>query len=322
MPTASPTKRPHQRRLEHQHQQQTEDRGTMTATAGLEGSDLSSCARVVSWLGVSAVDGGLLSDAVSGVSMSDYRLQQELYKTVTVQLNNSSEITLPAIAALETKSKATSLTSSCAISGAVNRYKRSNSSVNSKDAQKKKARKRENNTDDTSNMSEDVEDEDENDEDKNDEDADEGFGEGGKRGVNGKRGGGLKKEGGTAARCGAGSSRGRKKRRANGWSRPKHGGQSASSIAMATTSDDDDNTCVMCLHTYRRNEEWIKCNVCARWMHRHCGRVSNDDWCRYVTDGRRPFTCPRCYSDTSVSAGVRLPFIALTGKGLLQLCTL
>lgn len=297
----------------------------MTAAAGLEGSDLSSCARVVSWLGVSAVDSGLPSGAqfganVSGMSMSDYRLQQELHKTVTVQLNDCSEITLPAITALETKSKATSLTSSFAISGAVSRYKRSNSSMNSKDAQKK-ARKRENNTDDTSNMSEDVEDEDENDEDKNDEDAGEGFGEGGKKGVNGRKGVGLKKGGGAAARCGAGSSRGRKKRRANGWSRPKHGGQSASSIAIATTSDDDDNTCVMCLRTYRRNEEWIKCNVCARWMHRHCGRVSNDDWCRYVTDGRRPFTCPRCYSDMSVSAGVRLPFIALTGKGLLQLCT-
>ncbi len=146
-----------------------------------------------------------------------------------------------------------------------------------------------------------------------DDDDDEGFGDG--LGVKRKADTPLllQKRAEGVARARGGGRRGKRRRLSNGWSRSKSKGQQGGQECQRTSRGNDDNTCVMCLRIYRCNEEWIKCNACTRWMHRHCGGVDNEDWHGYVINGRRPFTCPRCRSDDTPT-GLRLPFDAVTGK--------
>ncbi|GMH04410.1 hypothetical protein Nepgr_006249 [Nepenthes gracilis] len=56
------------------------------------------------------------------------------------------------------------------------------------------------------------------------------------------------------------------------------------------------NYCPACLKVYRDSEStpMVCCDICQRWVHCQCDRISDEQYLLFQVDGNLPYTCPTC----------------------------
>ena len=52
--------------------------------------------------------------------------------------------------------------------------------------------------------------------------------------------------------------------------------------------------CPICQREYKKDEDWIACDICDNWLDRACaGLTEEDEWDDYSMPGNE-YTCPMC----------------------------
>lgn len=65
-------------------------------------------------------------------------------------------------------------------------------------------------------------------------------------------------------------------------------------LSTSGSENDDDSHCYLCGKHYNEEEEWIMCDICQKWFHRKCAKLSNKKRWEYFSSENVDFKCQQC----------------------------